>query len=124
MSHATVNNIRKKYLPEQPKSLGGRPEKLSINDKRKLIRTITSGQANTAVQLQSQHFRDTGTLIHHDTIRNALKQQGLKSYVKPKKPLLSSKHIRQRLEFATKYQHWTVDDWKRVVWSDETKINR
>lgn len=20
--------------------------------------------------------------------------------------------------------HWTVEDWKRVVWSDETKINR
>jgi hypothetical protein len=22
------------------------------------------------------------------------------------------------------HQHWTVEDWKRVVWSDETKINR
>jgi hypothetical protein len=21
-----------------------------------------------------------------------------------------------------KYRHWTVDDWKRVVWSDETKV--
>jgi transposase len=23
-----------------------------------------------------------------------------------------------------KHQHWTVDDWKHVVWSDETKVNR
>ncbi|KAG1258339.1 hypothetical protein G6F66_014580 [Rhizopus arrhizus] len=22
------------------------------------------------------------------------------------------------------HKDWTVDDWKRVVWSDETKINR
>jgi RNAse (barnase) inhibitor barstar len=23
-----------------------------------------------------------------------------------------------------KHRHWTVEDWKRVVWSDETKVNR
>ncbi|KAG1009223.1 hypothetical protein G6F25_014359 [Rhizopus arrhizus] len=22
------------------------------------------------------------------------------------------------------HKDWTVDDWKRVIWSDETKINR
>ena len=33
------------------------------------------------------------------------------------------RHIRQCLEFALRHQHWTVDDWKRVIWSDETKIN-
>jgi hypothetical protein len=29
-----------------------------------------------------------------------------------------------RADFALEHQHWTMDDWKRVVWSDETKINR
>ena len=29
-----------------------------------------------------------------------------------------------RLAFALKYQHWTVENWKRVIWSDENKINR
>jgi transposase len=28
------------------------------------------------------------------------------------------------MDFALRHQHWTVEDWKRVVWSDETKINR
>ena len=32
--------------------------------------------------------------------------------------------MRQRRNFALRYQHWTVDNWKRVVWSDETKISR
>ena len=32
-------------------------------------------------------------------------------------------HICQHLDFATKYQHWTTEDWKHVIWSDETKIN-
>ena len=28
------------------------------------------------------------------------------------------------LDFALAHQDWTVEDWKTVVWSDETKINR
>ncbi len=31
---------------------------------------------------------------------------------------------KKRLAFALKHQEWTVEDWKRVIWSDETKINR
>jgi DDE superfamily endonuclease len=48
----------------------------------------------------------------------------MKAVVKKKVPLLSKKHRRDRLDFALAHQHWTVEDWKRVVWSDETKINR
>jgi transposase len=48
----------------------------------------------------------------------------LKAAVKVKKPLLQPRHVRQRHEFAIKYQHWTEHDWFRVIFSDETKINR
>ena len=44
--------------------------------------------------------------------------------IKKKKPLLTVNHRRQRLDFARRYKEWTVEDWKRVIWSDETKINR
>lgn len=58
------------------------------------------------------------------TIRNTLKEDGYKSYAKKKRPFLSPRHCKARLAFAEKYQNWTVEDWKRVIWSDETKINR
>jgi hypothetical protein len=41
-----------------------------------------------------------------------------------KKPRLSARHIRQRYQFALRHQHWTDGDWERVVWSNETKVNR
>jgi transposase len=44
--------------------------------------------------------------------------------VKKKKPLLSKHHRKERLDFAIAHKDWTLEDWKRVVWSDETKINR
>jgi len=48
----------------------------------------------------------------------------MKAVVKRKRPFLSMHHRRERLDFAIAHQDWTVDDWKMVVWSDETKINR
>ena len=48
----------------------------------------------------------------------------MKSAVKAKKPLLTKRHRKERLDFALAHQDWTVEDWKTVVWSDETKINR
>ena len=48
----------------------------------------------------------------------------MKAVMKKKKPFLSKKHRKARMDFALTHQHWTVEDWKKVVWSDETKINR
>lgn len=47
----------------------------------------------------------------------------MKAVVKKKKPKLTQKHRKERLDYAIAHQHWTVEDWKKVVWSDETKIN-
>jgi len=52
-----------------------------------------------------------------------LGQAGMKAVVKRKRPFLSKHHRRERLDFALAHQDWTVEDWKSVVWSDETKIN-
>ncbi|KAG1136935.1 hypothetical protein G6F37_013629 [Rhizopus arrhizus] len=31
--------------------------------------------------------------------------------------------MKRRLAWAKKYQNWTTDDWRRVLFSDETKVN-
>src|SRR6202030_1637473 len=45
------------------------------------------------------------------------------SYI-PIMPLLSSRHRKERMDFAIAHKDWTVENWKMVVYSDETKINR
>ena len=47
----------------------------------------------------------------------------MKAVVKKKRPLLSRHHRRERLDFSNAHQYWTIEDWKRVIWSNETKIN-
>lgn len=59
-----------------------------------------------------------------DTIKRRLREAGLFGRVCRKKPLLSEKNRKKRLEFAKKYRDWTVEQWKKVLFSDETKVNR
>ena len=47
----------------------------------------------------------------------------MKAVVKKKLPLLSKRHRENQMDFALAHKDWTVKYWKRVIWSDETKIN-
>lgn len=37
-----------------------------------------------------------------------------------RKPLLTERMKKRRLSFAKKYQDWTPEQWKKVMWSDES----
>jgi transposase len=124
LGNATVHRVREKARPNAQKSRGGRPAKFTAADKRRLIRAITSGQADTAPHAAQKLSNINGMKVSTETVRRALKEAGMKAVVKKNKPRLLQRHIRQRLDFALRYQHWTVEDWRRVVFSDETKINR
>ena len=120
VGHSTVHRILLSIGPSLPRHHAGRPATLKAQDQRRLARKVTSGAADTAPQLKKLLDLNVTT----QTIRNTLRKAGLKAAVKQKKPFLSKAHQRRRLEFALEHQHWTLDDWSRVVWSDETKINR
>jgi transposase len=124
LSRSTVKNMRRLYRPDLPTAKPGRPAKLSAQNKRFLVRSVTSGELDTAVKANKKLKVDLGVCVSDNTVRRALVEAGLKASAKVEKPLLSKKNVKARLEFAKRYQHWTVADWERVVWSDETKINR
>jgi hypothetical protein len=102
----------------------GRPSKLSIRDQNAIISQITTGKASTAVQATKHINTIISNPVSSDTVRRVLKKHSFKAVTKKKKPLLNARHRKARLVFAQKYREWTVEDWKRVIWSDETKINR
>ena len=41
-----------------------------------------------------------------------------------KRPLLNEKQAANRLKWAKEHRNWTVDDWRRVIWSDECAVQR
>jgi Transposase/Homeodomain-like domain len=114
--HAKLEN----YYDVKPKP--GRPRKFTPNDVRFAARTLANAKAHDVSDLQRQYFPG----LHPETIRRRLAACGLKAYVRRKRPFLTEKHKKRRLEWAKAHQHWTAEDWKAVIFmifSDESKFN-
>ena len=123
VSQSTVSNIARKEFVNRQYCSAGRPRLVTSRLERRIVRMVETGEVNTAVEVKQQLETTAESHVSTQTVRRILKRNGMRSRVKPKKPLLRPRHRRQRLEFAQKYRNWTVDDWRRVVWSYETKIN-
>ncbi|GBM90767.1 hypothetical protein AVEN_188989-1 [Araneus ventricosus] len=47
---------------------------------------------------------------------------GLCSRRSPRVPLLNKRYRQLRLQWAREHRDWTMDDWKTVAWSDESRF--
>lgn len=64
-----------------------------------------------------------GVNISSKTVQRRLREAGLFSRRAAKKPFISKKNQKARLNFAKKYLYWSVNDWRKVLFSDESKFN-
>jgi hypothetical protein len=60
-------------------------------------------------------------LVSPRTIQRRLIQAKLFSRRPVKKPLVSRRNRLARLAFAREHINWTIHDWKKVLFSDETR---
>ena len=121
---STISRLRSKECSSLQKSTGGHPSKLSPANVHHAIHLISTQKAENAVQVTKTLTNIINQPLHPNTVCQHLKKTGMKAVVKQKQPILSAKHRKARLDFAYAHKDWTLEDWKRVVWSDETKINR
>uniref|UniRef100_A0AAY5JY66 Transposase Tc1-like domain-containing protein n=1 Tax=Esox lucius TaxID=8010 RepID=A0AAY5JY66_ESOLU len=73
-------------------------------------------------QPDSEDLKRAGTTVSKKTISNPLHRHGLKSCSARKVPLLKPAHVQARLKFANDHLDDPEEEWEKVMWSDETKI--
>jgi len=123
VSKSTVSKLRNESGITKKKKFG-RKKLLSKRDEEFCKNKIVTGQMQHATDVKKALEKNFGINVSTNTVKRSLHRSGLKVGKKKKKPALSPKNRKMRLEFAKQHQQWTVEDWKRVVFSDETKINR
>ena len=99
----------------------GRPPKLREQATRALIREAAQRPKVTLEELQSS-TAETGVPVNRTTISCMLHRIGLYGRVARRKPLLSAKIKMARFEFAKRHLGDSQSVWRKVFWSDETKI--
>lgn len=97
----------------------GRPSVISRELKIKIKELLRKKPTLTAKQIKSTFPELQQVSVR--TIQHAcLKDLKLPSRKMAKKPLLNERMKAQRLEFAMQYRNWSANDWKKVMFSDES----
>jgi transposase len=122
-SKSLVAKVRKEHTSTLSFKRDGRPRTLTARQKRQIARLASSGKFLTAVDIKKHLQSSELASISPNTVRRSLRRSGLRARIRRRAPLLRPIHRQKRLDFCNKYKNWTTEDWRRVIWSDETKIN-
>jgi transposase len=92
LGKGTIGRISKEVEGDKENHPGGCPSKLSPQDKQSILRQITSGKLDNAVQATQFINSTISTPVTPQTVRNVLKEAGLRSATKKKVPMLKGSH--------------------------------
>ena len=121
----TIQRLVKRFKEEggtdipAPKPKPGRPRKVSKKTLRVIKRQLVSQPSLTAKEIKEKNPRllaDVSLRTVQERIHDDLE---FKSFRARKKPLLTPTQIKKRRKFCKKYLNWGLDDWKKVLWTDE-----
>ena len=105
-----------------PPKRAGRKNALTVRDERALKNIATKNRFTPLIEVTSMANQHLNTNLSHNTIRKYLHQNGFHACKVCDKPLLKPRHIKNRLEWCKERQGWSEDDWKKIIWSDESKF--
>jgi transposase len=117
----TVCNVHRESGVTLPAVRLGRPRVLTANTERLIGRNAELGRMQTASETR-QHLKGYESVdVSGNTVRRAFSRRKLHARIQRKVPMLTRENMRQRLSFAKKFESWTLENWKRVIWPGPTR---
>jgi transposase len=100
----------------------GRPRITSARDDRYLRISALRNMRDTPTQLRYALSSSTGTLVSASTVRRRLHEGGLYA----RRPVvcvpLTPRHKRERLNWARLHVGWTQNQWRSILFTDESRF--
>ena len=99
-----------------------RPTKLGDRDRRVLSREIRKNRTQPMALIRDEFLQASGSIVSMNTIRKEAHLLGFHGRASVHKPLITKSNRAARLIWCKAHRNWTVDQWKRVLWSDESRF--
>ena len=122
LSVGVISKYKNMDPPTLSSCLPGRKSIFLSKEKSLLKRKFLTGSLRAGKEAFN-YLLTNGKQVSYVATLNVLKELGFEAKIKVKKSCLSNKHKKTRFEWAKVHQNWTIDNWKRVIWSDKIKIN-
>ncbi|KAL1259458.1 hypothetical protein QQF64_010035 [Cirrhinus molitorella] len=84
-------------------------------------KSVAENAAQREGDLRKQ-WTESGVETSRATVYRRVQEMGYRCRIPQVKPLLNQKQRQKRLTWATEKQHWTVAQWSKVLFSDESKF--
>ncbi len=107
-------------MDNKPRS--GRPRAMTEAEERNLVLRCKREPFKPATHLRQDILAETGSAPGISTVKKRLAENNWSAYRPRSVPLLSTRHITARKNFARSCEVWSEEDWRRVVWSDESRF--
>ncbi len=95
---------------------------VDVRGQRRMGRLDRDDRKATVTPITTRYNQDMQNTISEHTTRRTLKQMGYSSRRPHRVLLLSAKNRKRRLQFTQAHRNWTIEDWKNIAWSDESRF--
>ena len=106
---------------ERPRS--GRPVSTTPRDDRYLTNLSLRNRFHSARRLNNDFAAATGVIVSTQTIRNRLHRANMHARRPAQCVPLTPAHRRIRLNWAREHVRWTRQQWRRVLFTDESRFS-
>ncbi len=125
-SRTTISRVYREWSEKEKvfseRQLCGRKCLVDVRGQRRMGRLVRDDRKATVTQISTRYNQCMPNTISERITRRPLKQMGYSSRRPHQVPLPSAKKRKRRLQFAQAHQNWTIEDWKNVAWSDESRF--
>ena len=103
----------------ETKAKSGHPKILNRADKIVISKYLDKRRHSTLII--TKNLAEKGYAASSSTVYRHFSQNlGARAFKRPQKPRITDRIKENRLSFARNHKNWTVEDWRKVFWSDES----
>ncbi|CAI9615724.1 unnamed protein product [Staurois parvus] len=123
---STVSGIITKWkqlgtTATQPPS--GRPRKMTERGQRMLKRIVRRSRQLSAESIAKDLQTLCDLQISTTTVHRELHGRGFHGQAAASRPYITKRNAKRRMQWCKAHRHWTLEQWRQVLWSDESRFS-